>query len=146
MSSWPRDAPLPSDTIIAAAGGDDRAVDLLCRSFRPLIRHVALRVPAAYREDAEDEILLELLESLASYRPFREEPSRFATGLGAQFTLCATSWCEKSQLTIGPGRSTWCRVQDKHRPQRMWYPEKPARMAVRSATGSAWGRRPSVSR
>ncbi len=70
MTRWPEDAPLPSDAIIAAATGDETALYVLFRSFRPLVHRVALRVPTQYREDAEDDIYLQLLVALASYRPF----------------------------------------------------------------------------
>lgn len=70
MTRWPEDAPLPSDAIIAAASGDETALYVLFRSFRPLVHRVALHVPTQYREDAEDDIYLHLLVALASYQPF----------------------------------------------------------------------------
>ncbi len=67
MISWPQDAPSPTSSIAAARGGDEQAVLLLLRSFRPLVHRLAQRIPAAYREDAEDEICLQLLGSLPSF-------------------------------------------------------------------------------
>ena len=73
MTRWPDDALSPSDAIIAAASGDETALYVLFRSFRPLVHRVALRVPTQYREDAEDEIYLQLLIALASYQPYFEQ-------------------------------------------------------------------------
>ena len=70
MTRWPEDAPLPSDAIIAAANGDETALCLLFRSFRPLVHRMAVHVPTQYREDAEDEVYLQLLMALASYQPY----------------------------------------------------------------------------
>ena len=70
MTRWPEDAPLPSDAVIAAVSGDETALYVLFRSFRPLVHRVALRVPTQYREDAEGDIYLQLLVALASYQPF----------------------------------------------------------------------------
>lgn len=70
MIRWPGDAPLPSQVVKAAAGGDTAALAQILRNFRPLVRHVVQRVPAEYREDAEDEIYLGLLMSLSAFKPF----------------------------------------------------------------------------
>lgn len=69
MTRWPDNAPLPSDAIIAAASGDSSAISVLLRSFYPLVHRLSMRVPAQYREDAEDEICVALFLALASYHP-----------------------------------------------------------------------------
>ena len=73
MTSWPQDAPSPTSSITAATDGDEQALLLLLRSFRPLVHRMALRIPAAYREDAEDEICLQLLWSLPSFHSSTDE-------------------------------------------------------------------------
>lgn len=70
MIRWPEDAPSPSRVVKAAAGGDTAAWAQILRNFRPLVRHVARRVPMEYREDAEDEIYVALLMSLTAFEPF----------------------------------------------------------------------------
>ena len=67
MSRWLEDALSPSDTVVAAASGDEAAVALLLRSFRPLIRQATFHVLAQYREDAANDICLGLLRSLSSF-------------------------------------------------------------------------------
>ena len=69
MIRWPRDAPLPSLVVKAAAGGDTAALAQILRNFRPLIRRVVQKVPLEYREEAEDEIYLGLLASLKAFEP-----------------------------------------------------------------------------
>ena len=84
MIRWPENALLPSSAIKAAASGDMAALDLILRSFRPLVRHVLQRVPVEYREDAEDEIYLGLLMSLTSFEPFVLDNGRMAVYTGSQ--------------------------------------------------------------